>query len=428
METESANFLDKLLDGAAVEWVAVSELFDLKAGYTPSKSNKKFWENGCVPWLRMDDIRQNGRIINDSLQKVSQSAVKGGKLFPANSLVFATSATIGEHALVLVPHLTNQRFTNLALKEKFVSVLMSKFLFYYGFLLADWCKKNTTTSSFASVDMAGFRKFCFPIPCPNDVEKSLAIQGEIVRILDRFTELTTELTTELNARKTQYKYYLNKLFNVEENVVTWRPLGELGELIRGNGLTKKELTEEGVPAIHYGQIYTHYGLTTTETRSFVSSQTASTLKKVKRGDVIITNTSENWEDVGTPLVYLGKRQAVIGGHATIFRPRHVLGMYFAYFTQTDTFQQLKRKYTKGTKVMEVSTTDWAKILIPIFYASDSEKSLAEQQRIVTILDKFDVLTTSLTEGLPREIALRQKQYAYYRDLLLNFPKPDTRVA
>ena len=66
--------------------------------------------------------------------------------------------------------------------------------------------------------------------------------------------------------------------------------------------------------------------------------------------------------------------------------------------------------------------------LPIPYADDPEKSLAEQARIVAILDKFDALTESLTEGLPREIELRQQQYAYYRDLLFNFPKPETASA
>lgn len=62
--------------------------------------------------------------------------------------------------------------------------------------------------------------------------------------------------------------------------------------------------------------------------------------------------------------------------------------------------------------------------IPIPYPNEPEKSLAEQARIVAILDKFDILITSIKEGLPREIELRQKQYEYYRDLLLSFPKPD----
>ncbi len=91
------NILDLIKD-MPMEWTAVAEIFQLRNGYTPSKSNKEFWENGTVPWFRMDDIRQNGQILNDSLQKVSENAVKGGKLFPADSIIIATSATIGEHA------------------------------------------------------------------------------------------------------------------------------------------------------------------------------------------------------------------------------------------------------------------------------------------------------------------------------------------
>jgi Restriction endonuclease S subunits len=128
------------------------------------------------------------------------------------------------------------------------------------------------------------------------------------------------------------------------------------------------------------------------------------------------------EDVGKALVYLGEMQAVIGGHATIFKPsKFISGKYFAYFTQTSMFAEKKRKYAKGTKVIDVSATDMAKILIPV-------PSPEEQSRIVAILDKFDALTNSLSEGLPREIALRQKQYEYYRDLLFSFPKPEVEMA
>ncbi|EOM8192646.1 restriction endonuclease subunit S, partial [Salmonella enterica] len=173
-----------------VEWLSVSQIFNLKNGYTPSKSNKEYWENGDIPWFRMDDIRENGRILGMSLQKISYCAVKRGMLFPENSILISTSATIGEYALITVPHLANQRFTCLSLKLSYVERFNIKFLFYYCFCLADWCRKNTTMSSFASVDMDGFRKFLFPIPYPNNPEKSLAFQSEIVRILDKFDTLT----------------------------------------------------------------------------------------------------------------------------------------------------------------------------------------------------------------------------------------------
>ena len=195
--------------------------------------------------------------------------------------------------------------------------------------------------------------------------------------------------------------------------VEWKHLGGLGELLRGNGLQKKDFTEAGVPAIHYGQIYTHYGLATTETKSFVSPDLAMQLRKVDKGDVVITNTSENLEDVGKALVYLGECQAVTGGHATVFKPsKWILGKYFAYYTQTDVFANKKRKYAKGTKVIDVSAADMAKISIPIPCPSNPKKSLEIQSEIVRILDTFTELTAELTA--------RKKQYNYYRDQLLSF--------
>ncbi|GIM52646.1 hypothetical protein CAPN004_16760 [Capnocytophaga cynodegmi] len=137
---------------------------------------------------------------------------------------------------------------------------------------------------------------------------------------------------------------------------------------------------------------------------------------MNKGDVVITNTSENLEDVGKSLVYLGEKQAVTGGHATIIKPsENLLGKYLVYYTQTNMFSDQKRKYAKGTKVIDVSATDMQKIQIPL-------PPLEEQKRIVNILDKFDTLTNSITEGLPKEIELRRKQYEYYREKLLSFPE------
>ena len=201
---------------------------------------------------------------------------------------------------------------------------------------------------------------------------------------------------------------LDKLLKGQK--VEWLRIAEVGELVRGNGLQKSDFTESGVPAIHYGQIYTFYGNSTAETKSFVSPELAEKLRKVNKGDVVITNTSENLEDVGKALLYLGEKQAVTGGHATIFKPsKKIIGKYFVYLTQSDFFANQKRKYAKGTKVIDVSATDMAKILVPI-------PPLDVQAKIVKILDAFTALTAELTA----ELTMREKQYHYYRDKLLTF--------
>nr|WP_313425823.1 restriction endonuclease subunit S [Moraxella sp.] len=400
--------LDKLLKGQNVEWHTIEQIFHLRNGYTPSKSNEAYWTNGTIPWFRMEDIRENGNILDSALQQISESAVKGNKLFPKNSFIIATSATIGEHALITVPYLANQRFTNLSLKDDFINRFNIYFLYYYLFKLDEWCRNNTTMSSFASVDMNGFRKFEIPIP-------PLDVQDEIARILDAFTAVTAELTAELNMREKQYQYYRDKLLTFSDNEIIWKSLGELGQLIRGNGLQKSDFTEDGFPAIHYGQIYTFYGKFADKTKSFVSENLAKKLKKAQNGDVLLAGTSENIQDVMKPLGWLGDEIA-ISGDMFAYRPNTELDTkYLTYLLQTTEFQKYKEKYAHGTKVTRLNAEKFLRFEIAI-------PPLNEQKRIANILDKFEALTHSITEGLPKEITLREQQYEYYREQLIDFPK------
>ncbi|MFP6075967.1 restriction endonuclease subunit S [Helicobacter pylori] len=197
-----------------VEFKTLEEVFEIKNGYTPSKNNPEFWKNGTIPWFRMEDIRENGRILKDSIQHITPKALKGKKLFPKNSIIISTTATIGEHALLIVDSLANQQFTFLSKKANCDLALDMKFFFYQCFLLGEWCKNNINVSGFASVDMTAFKKYKFPIP-------PLEIQQEIVKILDQFLALTTDLLAgipaEIKARKKQYEYYREKL-------LTFKPL------------------------------------------------------------------------------------------------------------------------------------------------------------------------------------------------------------
>lgn len=206
-------YRDKLLSfenvgGQEVEWKKMSEVFDMRNGYTPSKAKAEYWEGGTIPWFRMEDIRENGRILSDSIQHITMEGVKKGKLFPTNSFILATTATIGEHALVIVDSLANQQFTNLTVRKSLSDRLLVRFVFHYMFIVDEWCKKNINVSGFASVDMNKFKKLEFPIP-------SLEEQHRIVSILDRFESLTTSLQSglpaEIAARRQQYEHYRDKL-------------------------------------------------------------------------------------------------------------------------------------------------------------------------------------------------------------------------
>ena len=191
----------------------LEEVFELKNGYTPSKSISEYWENGDINWFKIEDINTNGRVLNNSIEKVNKKGIKG-KLFPKNTLIISTSATIGEYALITKEFLCNQRFTCLITKEEYKDVVLPMFLKHYAYILSKKCRENIKVGNFPSVDMNKFKKI--PILLP-----PLEVQKRIVEVLDNFekicNDLNIDLPAEIEARQKQYEFYRNFLltFNNE---------------------------------------------------------------------------------------------------------------------------------------------------------------------------------------------------------------------
>jgi type I restriction enzyme S subunit len=188
--------------------------------------------------------------------------------------------------------------------------------------------------------------------------------------------------------------------------VEYKKLGEVGTFTRGNGLQKKDFMESGVGCIHYGQVYTHYGLYAYETKSFVSKEFAKKLRKARTGDLVIATTSENDEDVCKAVAWLGKDEIAVSGDAFIYS--HSLEPKFvSYFFQSQHFQTQKMPYITGAKVRRVNGDALEKIVIPV-------PPIKIQEEVVRILDAFSALEAELEA----ELEERRKQYQYYRDALL----------
>ena len=208
------RYRDQLLapDKGFTVWKQIGEIFEIRNGYTPSKANADFWTNGTIPWYRMEDLRANERILEDSIQHITPQAIKGKGLFKAGSIILATSATIGEHALINTDAMANQRFTNFSIRKSLADSLIPKFIYYYFFVIDEWCKQNVNVSSFPSVDIERLKSVLFPIP-------PLSEQQRIVSVLDKFHTLTTSISEglprELELRKQQYAYYRDQLLSFE---------------------------------------------------------------------------------------------------------------------------------------------------------------------------------------------------------------------
>ncbi|WP_024950424.1 restriction endonuclease subunit S [Helicobacter pylori] len=415
--------IERLLQTLApkgVEFKTLEEVFEIKNGYTPSKNNPEFWEKGTIPWFRMEDIRENGRILKDSIQHITPKALKNKKLFPKNSIIISTTATIGEHALLIVDSLANQQFTFLSKKANCNLALDMKFFFYQCFLLGEWCKKNTNVSGFASVDMTAFKKYKFPIP-------PLEIQQEIVKILDAFTELNTELNTELKARKKQYEYYQNMLLDFKDinsnhkdakerlaqkpypkrlqtllqtlapKGVEFRKLGEVINIIKGKQLNKELLLDYGEYPVMNGGIYAsgYWNEYNTDYPKIIISQGGASAGYVNY------MTSKFWAGAHCYAIELNSEK---------------LNYKFLYYFLKNS-QTILMKSQFGAGIPALNKADIETLTIPI-------PPLEIQQEIVKILDQFLALTTDLLAGIPAEIEARKKQYEYYREKLLAF-KPLT---
>lgn len=197
-----------LFDEHEAGFVKIKDLFDTKNGYTPSTKNPDFWTDKGIPWVKMEDIRENGTVLSDSAKHITMSAIKGSKLFNANSIILATSATIGIHALVKVPHLSNQRFTNIYPKKEYENKIDMKYAYYYFFKIDRWCKEHVTLGNFAGVNMSDFYDYDFPVP-------PISTQRSIVSTLDAFEQYISKLERLITLREKQYVYYREKLLTFE---------------------------------------------------------------------------------------------------------------------------------------------------------------------------------------------------------------------
>ena len=405
-EQHTFPFIERLLDGAEVEWKPLGEVTKYEQPTTYLVKSANYDNAFTIPVLTAGKTFILGYTNETTgIYKASKSPV-----------------------IIFDDFTTANKWVNFDFKVKSSAMKMvtskdeSKVLLRY---IYHWL--NTLPSEFTESDhkRQWISNFCYkkiPIPCPNNTKRSLAIQHRIVDILDKFTELEAELEAELEGRKRQYEYYRNQLLSIEvlnkgkqkTDKIHIRTMGEVGEFIRGKRFVKTDITTQGCPCIHYGEMYTHYGIWANKSKSFISPAlvTQKNLRLAQTNDVIIVGAGETIEDLGVGTAWLSQTSVVIHDACFIFRS-NLNPKYVAYFTRTNNFHDQLRRHVSSGKISAVNAKGLAKIQIPI-------PPLSEQQRIVSILDKFDTLTTSISEGLPKEIELRRKQYEYYRDRLLSF--------
>lgn len=431
------SYLDKLLDGVAVEW---RPLENDKYGVARLSRGRVMSKEYLADNIGEYPVYSSQTANNGEIGKIRTFDIDGEAI---------TWTTDGANAGTVFHRTGKFSITNVCGLIKIIDTneLNYKFLFYWLSIEA----KKYVYSGMGNPKLMSNQVAKILIPIP-----PLSVQTEIVRILDKFSSLTAELQAELQARKSQYEYYRNQLldYSMEESdqlslcssqsaasiqkddnpsqpqsapnpltdnsvlpqrgKVEWKTLGEIGTLTIGRRFVRTDIQESGVPCFHYGDLYTYYGISAAKTKGYLSEVLAKKLRFAQPNDVIIVCAGENDMDIGVGVAWLGDEPAVVHDACCILH-HNENPKYISHFLRTHNYHIQIKKYVKNGKISSLPISGLEKAVIPV-------PSLTEQARIVSILDKFDSLTNSISEGLPKLIELSQKRYEYYRDLLLSFPK------
>ncbi|EFN4182357.1 TPA: restriction endonuclease subunit S [Escherichia coli] len=412
------NYLEKLLDGTEVEWKALGDVTSVLRG-------KRLTKN-------LLSAEEKFPVFHGGLEPLGYYN-KSNR--PANTvMIINVGASAGTVGYSTVDFWSSDGCFCLEHNE----LLNNRFLYFALIGYQSLLKSKVRVAGIPTLDAIVVNKLLIPIPCPENPEKSLAIQSKIVRILDRFSALTAELTAELNMRKKQYNYYRDQLLSFDEEQekpiyleklldgveVEWKPLKDVCDFKNGFAFKSSLFKETGLPIVRITNI-DGFNVDLDEVKYFSLNDYKEDLSsfEVSMGNILIAMSGATTGKVG---IYKKGTKCYLNQRVGKFIPKeNILNNNYLYhflLLNTETIYILAGG---GAQPNLSSNALMSKLLIPIPCPDNPKKSLAIQSEIVRILDKFDTLTNSITEGLPREIELRQKQYEYYRDLLFSFPKPET---
>lgn len=415
------SYLEKLLDGVEVEWKTLGEVAKYVRGLIYSKSSESADGQGYKV-LRANNITLSNNCLNLNDVKVVRfdTKVKSSQKLYKNDILISAASGSREHVgkVAYIESDIDYYFGGFMGVVRCDEKLNPRYLFHVltSDIFQKYLDEMLNSSTINNLNSAVMGRFKIPLPCPDNPEKSLAIQSEIVRILDKFTALTAELTAELSMRKKQYNYYRDQLLSFKEGEVEWKALGEIGEVRMCKRILKSQTSSEGeIPFYKIGT----FGK---EPDSYISRKLFNEFKEKysypKVGEVLISASGT----IGRTVIFDGRESYFQDSNIVWIENNEkiVLNKYLFYF-----YKIAKWGISEGGTIKRLYNDNLRKLMIPVPFPDSPERSLVEQQKIVKLLDKFDALTNSITEGLPREIELRQKQYEYYRDLLFSFPKPQT---
>ncbi len=406
-------YIARLLQGAEVVWKPLEEIATFRRGSFPQPYTKSEWYGGdnSMPFVQVADMEDNKfNLVSITKQRISQLAMPKSVFVPEGTILVSLQGTIGRVAITQYDSYVDRTIAIFTHIDNEVDI---RYFAYQLKRIFGIKKENARGSTIKTITKEEFGTFQIPLP-------PLSVQQEIVRILDKFTQLEAELEAELDCRKRQYEYYRNNLLSYEGNEVEWKTLGEVGTFYGGlTGKNKSDFENGNASYITYKNIFDNIEINFDRLEKVKISPTEKQ-NKVKYGDILFTGSSETAEEAGMSSVITTTTEEDIYLNSFSFGIRFnkdikLLPTFSKHLFRSHSIRIAISKTASGVTRFNISKERLKKIYIPL-------PPLEEQQRIASILNKFDTLVNSISEGLPKEIALRRKQYEYYREKLLSFPK------
>jgi len=391
-----------------VEYKNIGSFADCVAGATPKTTDPTFWD-GDIPWMSSGEVNKGTVYSTDRFITKAGYDSCSTKMVPPGAVVIALAGqgkTRGTVARTRIELCTNQSLCSILPQE----CVNSDFL--YHFLAGEYDNLRAVSSGDGTrggLNLKMIRAYKVPVP-------PLAVQCEIVKILDQFTTLEAELEAELEARRTQYEYYRNQLLSYDSlasrGLVKWVKLGEVASKII-TGVTPKAADPK------YYQDATNPWIRTqdvnfcriNEASAFVTDQaiTELPLKWVSPHSVVVAISGAS---AGRSAIL--NIRAVTNQHCCNIEINSKLADFrYVYYCIASCYEQLRNLGRGARGDLNVSIIKSFEIPLP---------TLDEQRYIADILDRFDALVNDISSGLPAEIAARRAQYEYYRDRMLSFPE------
>ncbi|HCN9228381.1 TPA: restriction endonuclease subunit S, partial [Escherichia coli] len=382
------SYLEKLMDGVEVEWKAVGDI----AGYSTTKVDADKLD--ATSFVGVDNLLadKGGRIDATYQPNTARlTAYEPGDILLGNIRPYLKKVWMAENNGGCSGDVLAIRI--LADCKKIISpeylyyALSSDSFFSYSMQHAKGAKMPRGSKD-------AILNYQIPIPCPSAPEKSLAIQSEIVRILDKFTALTAELTAELNMRKKQYNYYRDQLLSFKDGEVEWKTLGEIGDFTYG--YAAKAMDSGDARFVRITDINKD-GKLSKENPMYVELNEENEKYTLDKNDLLMARTGATF---GKTMIFEEDYPAVYAGFLIKLNLNKTIinAKYYWHFAQSDFFWEQANKLVSGGGQPQFNANALKQVRVPIPYPSHPQKSLDEQGRIVDILDKFDAIAASITEG------------------------------